>query len=119
MHFAVVGRLDWDQMETVLCQTLGALPTVKIHQSIPLETIRWFNNETEHVFYFQDEPKAEVDLAFLQNASFSDLQRRTAKMACLILNERLRKHLYVKKRLALIMYLLDGIIRSTTKTVRS
>ena len=34
------------------------------------------------------------------------------------LNERLRKHLR-EEEVELIMYLLDGIIRSTTKTVRS
>ena len=93
MHFAVVGRLDWEQMETVLCQTLGALPTVDNPPSYTSRDNTVVQQQTEHVFYFQDEPKAEVDLAFLQNAPFTDLQRRTAKLACLILNERLRKHL--------------------------
>ena len=80
-------------MEKVLCQTIGALPVPDApRQYVPRDNTAVLQ-QTEHVFYLQDEPKADVDLTFLQNSQLTNLERRTAKMACLILNERLRKHL--------------------------
>ena len=84
-HFAVVGRLDWEQMEKVLCQTIGALPVPDApRQYVPRDNTAVLQ-QTEHVFYLQDEPKADVDLTFFQNLQLTNLERRTAKMACLIL----------------------------------
>ena len=92
MHFAFVGRFDWDEMRSALAQTLGTLPTASPREYRERQ-VNLVLDQQDHIFNLQDEPKAEIDLTFVQRVEWTDLQKRTAQVVVRILNERLRKSL--------------------------
>ncbi len=92
MHFSFVGLFDWDEMRTVLSKTLGTLPPIKSRE-YQERNIHLVLEEQTHTFTLQDEPKAEIDLTFVQKREWTDLEQRTVQVAVRILNERLRKSL--------------------------
>lgn len=96
MHFAVVGRFDWDEMQSILSQTLGALPSVE-PSKFKDRGIRLLEATERHEIKVFDEPKGDVSFHFIQTKACDSKQRYEARILTTILQERLRKSLREKE----------------------
>jgi len=93
MDFVLIGNFEWSTIRDVLAQTLGALPPVEQASVFNDRGIRLIEETGRHEFRVFDEPKAEVELHFVSTQECDREERYEAKIASLILQERLRKSL--------------------------
>jgi zinc protease len=93
MDFVLIGNFEWSAIRDVLVQTLGALPPVAQPSIFNDRGIRLIEETVRHEFRVFDEPKAEVELHFVSTQECGREERYEAKIASLILQERLRKSL--------------------------